>query len=120
MLYISGVPEHRALLSRLARRWQPTRLLVAAGGRAGLRLSAERRLALVVVDAQLPDADAVDVVAELREHEGPPVVVLGHDAGPREHARFVWAGAGAYITRPINLAHLDRVVHLLLRSPNPV
>ncbi|HTZ09069.1 MAG TPA: response regulator [Acidimicrobiales bacterium] len=113
-LLVNGVPEHRALLTRVARRWRPLRLLVAGGGRDGLRLASERRLQLVMVDAQLPDMDATAVVTSLCAGTGPPVIVLGHEPSPREHARFVWAGASAYLARPLDLAQLDRTVRRLV------
>ena len=43
-----------------------------------------------------------------------PIVVLAHDSGPRERARFIWAGASAYIVKPLDVAELDRAVMALM------
>ncbi len=43
-----------------------------------------------------------------------PIVVLAHDADPRQRARFVWAGASAYIVKPLDVAELDRAVIALM------
>lgn len=118
LLLVTGVPEHRALLTRLARRWRPLRLLVADGGHAGLRMCAQRRVRLVVVDAQLPDVDALEVVGALQGGDA-PIVVIGHETTPREHASFVWAGASAYVGRPLNLAEIDRTVRQLVVAQPP-
>jgi DNA-binding response OmpR family regulator len=92
-------------------------VVVAAGGRAGLQLAMRRRPRLVVLDADLPDVDGADMANHLRlrvlPHET-PIVVLAHDADPRERARFVWSGASAYIVKPLNVAELDRAVMALM------
>lgn len=119
MLYICGTVESRVMFTRMARRWRPLKLLVAESGELGLRLSQERRLRLVAVDAVLPDIDAVDLVIRLRRAQrtaSVPVLVIGHATSPKEHARFIWVGANAYVTRPFDVAALDRTVHHLLAS----
>jgi DNA-binding response OmpR family regulator len=92
-------------------------LIVAAGGRAGLQLATRRRPRLVVLDSDLPDIDGAGMANHLRlrvlPHET-PIVVLAHDAGPRERARFVWAGASAYIIKPLDVGELDRAVTALM------
>lgn len=119
MLYVSGPADSRVMFTRMARRWRPLKLLVADGGEAGLRLSQERRVRLVAVDAVLADVDAVDLVIRLRRAPrtaSVPVLVIGHDPSPKEHARFMWVGANAYVTRPFDMVAVDRTVHHLLAS----
>jgi len=88
-------------------------LVVAAGGRGGLQLAMRRRPRLVVLDADLPDIDGAEMASRLRSRVLPPdtpIVILAHDADPRERARFIWAGASAYILKPLDVPELDRAV----------
>ena len=117
LLHISGDHAGRILFSRIARRWEGVRLLVVDRARAGLDLAAERRPDLLVVDAHLPDAGGEETVARLRRELSPddaPIVVLGDDPSPSARARFVWAGANAYMTKPLDIAEIDRTVGELL------
>jgi DNA-binding response OmpR family regulator len=117
MLYISGDTEGRVLFAQIARRWNGFRLLVVEAGRTGLQVAKDRQLRLVVLDAQLPDIDGVDLVRHLRQRvlpEETPLIVLGHDADPKARASFVWAGASAYFTKPLNVIEVDRAVMSLM------
>jgi DNA-binding response OmpR family regulator len=59
---------------------------------------------VVVLDAHLSDFDGAQVVVALQEKVLPPdvpIVVLGHIGDLREHARFLWTGARAYVPNPL-------------------
>lgn len=117
LLYISGDGEGRIGFAPIARRWERLKLLVAEGGRAGLRLAERRRPGLVVVDDVLPDVDAADVVTYLRQRTLPaevPIVVLAHSSDPHHQARFCRAGASAFHTKPLNIGEVDRSVATLV------
>ena len=118
LLYICGDPEGRIVFTRIARRWESLRLIVADDGRTGLHVATKRRPRLVVLDDQLPDLDAVALVTHLRRRvlsAESSVIVLAYDADPRQRARFVWAGASAYFTKPLNVADIDCSVATLLQ-----
>jgi CheY-like chemotaxis protein len=116
-LYISGDREGRIRFAQIARRWKGIRLLVVEGGRNGLQVAMDHRLRLVVLDDRLPDVDGADLVKHLR-HEvlggETPIIVLAHDADPRQRARFLWAGASAYHSKPLNVAEIDQTVMVLM------
>jgi CheY-like chemotaxis protein len=117
VLYICGDVDGRIVFTRIARRWESLRLVVADGGRTGLHVVRKCRPRLVVLDSRQPDVDGADLVEHLRARVLPgetPVIVLAHDDDPRERARFVWAGASAYHCKPLNVAALDRTVATLL------
>jgi len=116
LLYIAADQDSTALFTRIARRWeQEVHLLVAEGGRAGLRMAGQRRPRIVVLEARLPDVGAEEVVLRLRDSfPATPVVVLSDDDSPSTRARFIWAGANAYITKPLSVAQIDRTVADLL------
>ncbi len=118
MLYIGGSDDDRVRFTRIARRWETVKLVVAHGGRDGLRLASDRRLSLVVLDASPADLDGRDLVVALRQRAispNAPIVVLADTDGSNERARFIWAGASAYLTKPLDVAELDRTVGMLLQ-----
>ena len=118
LLYICGDPEGRIVFTRIARRWESVRLIVADGGRTGLQVATKRRPRLVVLDDHIPDFDGAELVNHLRRRvlsAESSVIVLSHDPDPRHRARFVWAGASAYLTKPLNVAEVDRSIATLLQ-----
>jgi CheY-like chemotaxis protein len=120
MLYISGNPDARILFGRIAKRWRPIRLLVVEGGEAGLLFAELRRLSLIVIDATLPDASGFEIVERLRSrHPEVPVLVLGDEADSAQRARFVRAGAHAYLPAPLSVLELEQAVIDLLMAPLP-
>ena len=90
-------------------------MLHAAEAVTGLKLSAERSPRLIFLDTSV--ADAEKVLVRLRgsaDNSRTPVVVLGSHPRNSDRARFVWQGASAYETKPIDVSRLKRVVFDLL------
>ena len=93
------------------------KVLVARSGMAGLRTAMGRRLGIVVLDARLPDIDGASLVAALRRRAVAPevpIIVLGYNPSPDDEAAFMWAGASAVVTKPLNVAEIDHTVGMLL------
>jgi len=120
VLYVAGDHSSRVVFTRIARRWKQLRLVVADGARDGARIALVRRPRLVVMDGRLPDVPADLAVSRLRQGPVPPdvpIVVLHDDDTPDARSRFVRAGASAYLTKPLNVASVDRTVGALLEFP---
>ena len=120
ILYICGDPEGRAVFTRIARRWDDTRLVVTDDGCTGVHVAIKRRPRLVVLDDELPDVNGLALVEHLTRRVLPsdaPVVVLSHDSSAQARARFVWSGADAYLTKPLRVDEIDgAVAHLIDRN----
>ncbi len=117
VLYIGGEPDRRIHFTRIARRWQTIRLLLATTPRDGLQLAIDRRLRMVVLDAGLPDAGTGALMRALRHRAASPtapIVVLGSANTARERATFLWAGASAYVSTPFTVAEVEQTVGMLL------
>jgi CheY-like chemotaxis protein len=117
VLYICGDHDGRILLAQIARRWKGLQLVVVEAARTGMRIALDHHLRLVVIDDQLPDADGAALVQHLRQRVltiETPIIVLAHDTDPRARARYVWAGASAYFTKPLHVADVDRAVMALM------
>jgi len=99
------------VLARAIRRWEAVNLLVASGGRSGLNAAIDHRPRMVVVEAPLSDMGGEAFVGALREKAmpaGTPIVVVAHEGTPTERARLIWAGATAYLARPLHQDELSR------------
>jgi len=119
VLYIGAEPENRIPFTRIARRWPTIKLLLSPGAEEGLQIAIDRRLRMVVLDARLPGADAVVLTRSLRARAASPsapIVILAGDNTSIERARFIWAGANAYVFRPFAATEVDRTVGMLLEA----
>jgi hypothetical protein len=43
----------------------------------------------------------------------PAIVVITPESSARERARFVWAGASAYLSEPSDMTEIDRLAGML-------
>ncbi len=73
-------------------------------------------LDLIVTDVQMPIASGLDIFARLRSArwKTPVIVITGHDA-PDVRAEVRALGA-VLLTKPLDLAELERTVHELLEG----
>ncbi|MFI6480113.1 response regulator [Nonomuraea sp. NPDC050663] len=78
----------------------------AADGGQALRLAAEFRPDVVVLDLGLPDIDGVDVIHGIRGWSSMPILVLSGRAGNQDKVEALDAGADDYVTKPFNIEEL--------------
>lgn len=78
----------------------------APDGTTALRLAAERRPDVVVLDLGLPDMDGIDVIKALRGWTRVPLVVLSARRTTHEKVEAFEAGADDYLTKPFDMAEL--------------
>lgn len=119
-LYVNGDPDSRILMRRLSRRWPTVTLRTVDTGSAALRAAELTRPDTVVIDDHLSDGSGLDVLIELRARpltSQIPVAFLNSDPSPGRRERLLRAGASAFITKPLNLAEVDRTVRCLLGLP---
>lgn len=113
VLYIEDNESNIRLVQGIFRHRRGVRLLVATGGMEGLALAKEGRPDLVLLDLDLPDIGGEEVLAGLRgdpANERLPVVIVSADAIPRNVSRLMEAGADGYLTKPIDVPELLRLV----------
>ena len=79
-------------------------------------LVATDRFDLVLLDLQLPDGDGLELLKDLeRDHDSEIVIVTGH--GTIDSAvEAVRGGAVDYLTKPVDLARLKKIVDNLRRT----
>jgi two-component system response regulator ResD len=95
--------------------------LGAADGPQALRLAAEHRPDLVVLDVMLPGIDGIEVMRALHERPGPRTPVILLTARGEESDRLVGLREGAddYVVKPFSPAELVARADAVLRRALP-
>jgi signal transduction histidine kinase/ActR/RegA family two-component response regulator/HAMP domain-containing protein len=113
VLYIEDNLSNLRLVERVLARRPGTTLLSALQGQLGLDLAQEHRPDLILLDLHLPDLSGEEVLGRLREERRTrdiPVVVLSADATPTQIERLLGAGALAYLTKPLDVQALLKLL----------
>jgi PAS domain S-box-containing protein len=113
ILYIEDNVSNLKLIERVLARHADVELIAAMQGRIGLDLARLHKPDLVLLDLHLPDVAGDEVLLQLLEDPvtaAIPVVIVSADATPRQVQRLLSGGAAAYVTKPIDVQELLRVV----------
>jgi CheY-like chemotaxis protein/anti-sigma regulatory factor (Ser/Thr protein kinase) len=113
VLHIEDNPANITLVERILSQRSEAEVIPAMFGRLGLELAREHHPAIVLLDLGLPDVDGELVLQSLRDDPATaaiPVVIVTADANPHHMQRLISAGAAAYLTKPIDVRELLRLV----------
>ncbi len=88
---------------------------VAANGELGVQAWRQGSFDLVLMDVQMPVMDGLQATEAIREAEGDPerhlpVVGLTAHASAEDRERCLDAGMDGYLTKPVNLSDLDKIL----------
>ena len=96
---------------------------VAANGREGVEMLRRMSYDLVFMDCQMPEMNGYDATSQIRRLDGPnrsvPVVAMTAEALNGCRDRCLAAGMNDYITKPVSMEELIRMLKAWLR-PVPV
>jgi CheY-like chemotaxis protein len=109
VLYIEDNLANLRLVERIIARRPELTLISAMLGGQGLELARSHLPQAIILDLHLPDMFGGEVLARLHEDSRTsdiPVVILSADATPGQIARLLAQGAHAYLTKPLDVAHL--------------
>ncbi|WP_439661126.1 response regulator [Lentzea sp. HUAS TT2] len=81
-------------------------VLTAPDGATALRLAADGKPDVVVLDLGLPDMDGTDVIAGLRGWTSLPIIVLSARTDSTDKVDALDAGADDYVTKPFGMDEL--------------
>jgi DNA-binding response OmpR family regulator len=90
-------------------------VLVASDGPEALRVHAERRPDLVVLDLMLPGMDGLEVCSRMQRDGWTPVLMLTAKAEEADKVAGFAVGADDYLTKPFSLRELAVRVQAILR-----
>jgi two-component system cell cycle response regulator DivK len=91
--------------------------LEATTGGEGVRLAAEGKADLILMDIQLPDIDGIEALRRIRADrslDAVPVIAVSASVMPDDHQKIVTSGFDAFVTKPINLKHFVDTVKRFL------
>jgi DNA-binding response OmpR family regulator len=94
----------------------------ARNGEEALRIAAERRLHLAVLDLMMPGIDGYEVTRRLRANDPDgtlPVLILSAFAEDRQAALALAAGADAYMRKPFSPRELLAAAGSLILQRRP-
>ena len=119
ILYIEDNVANVELMTRILARRPRVTLLSAADGDRGLQLARGGSVSLVLLDLHLPGMHGDEVLRRLRADpatRGIPVVILSADATEGQARRLMAAGATAYLTKPLEIASLLKLIDRTLEG----
>jgi len=117
VLYIEDDPVNALVLDRMMGHLGNVRLHHADTARQGREMAASLTLDLILLDMNLPDGHGLEVLQALRDEMTTriPVVALSADALPEAIALARASGFDDYLTKPIDLVALERLL-ITIRS----
>jgi PAS domain S-box-containing protein len=122
ILYIEDNRSNVRLLERLLGKRRAVTLLTAGRGDEGLEQARRTRPHLILLDLHLPDMSGEEVLRQLwsdPQTRALPVAVLSADATPAQRQRLLASGAVAYLTKPLDITQLLRLIDERLASRGP-
>jgi CheY-like chemotaxis protein len=120
VLHIEDNLSNLRLVERVLAERPDVEVVAAMQGRLGLQLAHEHRPALILLDLHLPDIGGEKVLEQLRDDPltaSIPVVIVSADATPGQVQRLTTAGARAYLTKPLDVRELLRILDESLAVP---
>jgi CheY-like chemotaxis protein len=120
VLHIEDNLANLELVEQVLTRSGFVELLAAMSGSLGIELAREHRPHLILLDLHLPDMSGTDLLDALRADPRTaeiPVVVVTADATPSQIQRLRDSGVAAYLTKPIDIRELLRVVETMSSRP---
>ena len=120
VLCIEDNPSNLRLIEAILESRPGVTLLPAIQGGVGLDLARQHEPDLILLDLHLPDMMGEEVLRRLQLSgltRDIPVVVISADATERQIQRLLEAGATAYMTKPLDVAHFLRLLDEVLHEP---
>jgi PAS domain S-box-containing protein len=122
VLYIEDNQSNVRLMERVLQRRPGVRLVHAPSGEDGIRMARDERPALIFLDLHLPDMSGEEVLERLwqdPELRRSPVAILSADATPAHTSRLKGSGAIAYLTKPLEIREVLRLLDEQLATARP-
>lgn len=91
-------------------------VVYAQSAEAGKTMFLSHRPDLLILDLGLPDLDGTEVIREVREHSGIPIIILSARTHESDKVKALDLGADDYITKPFGTNELLARVRAALRG----
>jgi len=113
VLYVEDNAMNAALMKQIMARVANVSLHVVETGEAGIHHASEHRPDLILMDIRLPGIDGVEatrILKSMPETRAIPVVAVTAEAMLHDTRRAGDAGFAAYLTKPINIEDIHRIL----------
>jgi len=117
VLYVEDNPANQRLVSNLVGRMPNIQFYSACDAEVGLMLAHQCKPDLILIDINLPGMSGLDAMQILRNRvsmKGIPVVALSANATPEQERLGLELGFNRYITKPVDVSHLQVEIDQLL------
>ncbi len=121
VLYIEDNTSNLRLIERIMGHCPGVRLITAMQGQLGMELAAMHTPSWILLDLHLPDIGGEEVLRRLRANPRTcdiPVTILSADATKSQISRLLSAGAREYLTKPVDVRELMRLLEATLDRPS--
>jgi two-component system chemotaxis response regulator CheY len=118
VLIVEDSPTMRQLLSFILKRIKGVNVVEAKDGVDALKKMSVNKFDLVITDINMPIMDGLKLVNLIRKddiHKNVPIIIVTTEGGQEDKERAMALGANAYITKPIQSAHLLEVIKQYLK-----
>ena len=118
ILIVEDNPQSMRLLEILLRPKNYI-LLKAIDGEEALEVAVSEKPDLIVMDMQLPKMSGLEVTGKLRQmpvFNRVPIIALTAYAMKGDKEKFIEAGCDAYLSKPINIRELPKMIDGMLQN----
>lgn len=118
-LVVDDSPTMRQLISFSLKRFKGCKIIEAVDGVDALKKLQEATVDMILADINMPVMDGLKLVSLVRQNpkiKHLPVVIITTEGAEEDRQRGLALGANAYIAKPIQSAHLLKVISELLDS----
>jgi signal transduction histidine kinase/DNA-binding response OmpR family regulator len=113
VLYIEDNPANVQVVTRFLQHRPHTTLYTTATGADGIGYALTHSPDVILLDLHIPGMPGEEVLSELKAQPATasiPIAVLSAEASPGTIRKLLAAGAVAYLTKPLNLGELGRLL----------
>lgn len=103
-------------LLKVALKTNDYKVITAENGINGISLFLSLKPDLILLDLGLPDMDGTEVLAQIREIDQVPVIIVSARGREKEKVEALDSGADDYITKPFNVGELMARMRVCFRK----
>jgi two-component system chemotaxis response regulator CheY len=121
-LVVEDSPTMRQLIAFALKRFKGARVVEAADGVDALKKLQTEKIHMILTDINMPIMDGLKLVTLIRQNptlKALPIVIITTEGASEDRERGLALGANAYISKPIQTAHLIKTITELMDQVAP-